>query len=177
MQNRTELRGSFLVLSKGKAIQFVRTRGFSKLTRFRRTENLVNPFVWTWTWLNTSNQNITTRKSQLDKPQRPFREGRHHYPCVDIATPEPQTSGKRCPLTGAKMPKIGKNEGFRSQKNPHFPPPQKRALRVKKSHFPCRALYRNGDFLTRSALFWGGGKWGFFDFETLFSRFWGFWPL
>ena len=50
-QNRTEFRGSFLVLSKGKATKFVRTRGFSKLTRFRNTGNLVNPLFWTWTWL------------------------------------------------------------------------------------------------------------------------------
>ena len=40
-QNRTELRGSFLILSKGKATKFARTRGFSKLTRFRNTESLV----------------------------------------------------------------------------------------------------------------------------------------
>ena len=41
-----------VVFSKGKATNFVRTRGFSKLTRFRNTENLVNPFFfWTWTWL------------------------------------------------------------------------------------------------------------------------------
>ena len=33
-----------VVLSKGKATKFVRTRGFSKLTRFRNTENLANPF-------------------------------------------------------------------------------------------------------------------------------------
>ena len=37
--------------SKGKATKFIRTRGFSKLTRFRNTENLVNPLFWTWTWL------------------------------------------------------------------------------------------------------------------------------
>ena len=37
--------------SKGKATKFVRTRGFSKLSRFRNTENLVNPLFWTWTWL------------------------------------------------------------------------------------------------------------------------------
>ena len=50
-QNQTQLRGPFLVFSKGQATKFVRTRGFSKLARFRNTENLVNPFVWTWTWL------------------------------------------------------------------------------------------------------------------------------
>ena len=41
-----------VVLSKGKATKkVVRTRGFSKLTRFRNTENSVNPLFWTWTWL------------------------------------------------------------------------------------------------------------------------------
>ena len=49
-QNRTELR---VALSIGKATKFVRTRGFIKLTRFRITENLVNPLFWTWTWLKT----------------------------------------------------------------------------------------------------------------------------
>ena len=34
-----------------KATKFVRTRGFSKLTLLRNTGNLVNPLVWTWTWL------------------------------------------------------------------------------------------------------------------------------
>ena len=46
----------------------------------------------------------------------------------------PLALGIRLPLTGVKIPKIGKR-GFRSQKNPHFPPPQKRALWVKKSPF------------------------------------------
>ena len=48
--SRTELWGSFVVLSMGKATKFVRTWGFSKVTRFRNTENLVNPLFWTWTW-------------------------------------------------------------------------------------------------------------------------------
>ena len=37
--------------SNGQATKFVRTRGFSKLTRFSHTENLVNPLFGTWTWL------------------------------------------------------------------------------------------------------------------------------
>ena len=41
--------------------------------------------------------------------------------------------GIRLPLTGPKSPKSGK-DGFRV-KNPHFPPPQKRVFRVKKSPF------------------------------------------
>ena len=80
------------------------------------------------------------------------------------------------PLTGVKIPKIGKR-GFRSQKTPISQHPRKGHSESKNPHFPCSALYRNGDFLTQSALFWGAGKWGFFDSETLFSRFWGFWPL
>ena len=40
----------------------------------------------------------------------------------------------RPPCIGVKHPKIGKR-WFRSRKNPHFPPPQKRASRVKKTHF------------------------------------------
>ena len=31
----------------------LRDRGFSKLTRFRNTENSVNPLFWTWTWFKT----------------------------------------------------------------------------------------------------------------------------
>ena len=52
-----------------------------------------------------------------------------------------------------KSPKSGK-EGFRSPKNPHFPPPQKRVFRVKKSPFLYRALQ---------------GKWGFCWLGTPFS--------
>ena len=46
--NRTELRGSLLVLSIGKATKFVRTRGFSELTRCRNTENSVNALLWSF---------------------------------------------------------------------------------------------------------------------------------
>ena len=67
---------------------------------------------------------------------------------IGFSTPN---SGIRLPLTGFKIAKIGKR-GFQSQKK-HFLPPQ------------------------TSTLFWGGRKWGFFDSETLFSRFWGVWPL
>ena len=82
----------------------------------------------------------------------------------------------RCELRLRKSfaPYRGRNPQNREKrvsesKNPRFPPRQKRVFRVKRSHFPCRALYRNGDFLTRNTLCWGGGKWGFFDSETLFS--------
>ena len=66
--------------------------------------------------------------------------------------------------------KSGK-EGFGVKKPPFHPTSEKNP------NFPCGALYRNRDFLTRDSLFWGGGKWGFFDSKTLFSWFWGFWPL
>ena len=77
--------------------------------------------------------------------------------------------GIRLPLAGAKIPKIGKR-GFRSQKKPHFLQPQIGRPESKNPHF-YRALQG------KWGLFWGGWKWGFFDSETLFSRFWGFWPL
>ena len=86
---------------------------------------------------------------------------------------EAQTLRMRLPLTGVKNPKIGKR-GFRSQKTPISPHPRKGRLESKNPHFYTGHHRENGDFLTRDALFWGGGKWGFFDSETLFSRFWGF---
>ena len=65
----------------------------------------------------------------------------------------------RDPVQGSKSPKSGK-EG-----------PGKRRFESENPLFstgagPCR---ENGDFLTRNALFWGEGKWGFFGSETLFS--------
>ena len=77
------------------------------------------------------------------------------------------------PIQGSKTTKIGKR-GFRSQKTPISPHPRKGRLESKNPHFYTGHHMENGDFLTRDALFWGGGKWGFFDSETLFSRFWGF---
>ena len=58
-------------------------------------------------------------------------------------------------------------------KNPISRHPRKGCSELKNPHFPGSALCRNGDFLTQGALFWGGRKWGLFDSETLFSRFWG----
>ena len=40
----------------------------------------------------------------------------------------------------------------------------------KHPHVPCSALYRNEVFLTQTALFWEGGKWGLFNSATLFFR-------
>ena len=79
----------------------------------------------------------------------------------------------------ASQSQIAKSLRFRCAKqNPKI---GKRGCRSQKSHpgkgrseSPCSALYRNGDFLSQSALFWVGGKWGSFDSRTLFSRFWGF---
>ena len=82
--------------------------------------------------------------------------------------------GVRLPLTGAEIPKIGKR-GFRSQKTPISHYPRKGCSKSKNPHFPCSALYRNGDFLARNTLFWGG-KWGLFGSEALFSRFCRFRP-
>ena len=45
------------------------------------------------------------------------------------------------------------------------------------AHFSTGHHRENGDFLPRNALVWGEGKWGVSDSETLFSWFWGFWPL
>ena len=78
-----------------------------------------------------------------------------------------------CPLQGSKSPRSGK-EGFGVKKNPFPTTPEKGVPSPKNPHFPCSALYGNGDFLAQSAFFYNGGKWGFFDSETFFSGFWGF---
>ena len=85
-------------------------------------------------------------------------------------------------IRNAFAPYRGRNPQNREKrvsesKNPHFPPPQKRVFRVKNPHVYTERYKENGDFLTRNTLFWGGGKWGFLDSETLFPRFWGFRPL
>ena len=82
----------------------------------------------------------------------------------------------RRPCTGVKIPKIGKR-GFRGQKTPISRCSRKGRFESKNPHFSTGLHKENGDFLTQIALFWGIGKWEFFDPETLFSRFWGFWPL
>ena len=53
---------------------------------------------------------------------------------------------------GPNPPKSGK-EGFGVKKLP-FPS----GFESQNPHFPCGALYRNGDFLTQSALSWGNGS-------------------
>ena len=59
----------------------------------------------------------------------------------------------RPPPTGVRITKSG-NEGFGVKKLPFPSAPEKGALSQKFPHFPCGALYRNGDLLTQSALFW-----------------------
>ena len=83
---------------------------------------------------------------------------------------------KRRHCTGVKIPKIGKR-GFRGQKTPISHRLRQGRFESKNPHFSTGLHKENGDFSTQSALFWGDGKWEFFDPETLFSRFWGFWPL
>ena len=80
-------------------------------------------------------------------------------------------------LYRGQKPQNREKRGFRSRKTPISPHPRKGCFESKNPHFYTRHHKENGGFLTRNAHFWGGGKWGFFDSETLFSRFWGFWPL
>ena len=79
----------------------------------------------------------------------------------------------RRPCTEVKIPKIGKR-GFRGQKTPISHQPGKGQFESENPRFSTGHDKENGDFLTQIALFQVGGKWGFFDPETLFSRFWGF---
>ena len=53
-------------------------------------------------------------------------------------------------------PKIGKR-GFRSRKTPISPHPRKQRFESKNPHFYTGHHKENGDFLTRSAHFWGWG--------------------
>ena len=48
--------------------------------------------------------------------------------------------------------------------------PEKGVPSQKNPHFPHSALYRNGDFLTQAALFWGGRKRGFQPLRTIFGH-------
>ena len=88
---------------------------------------------------------------------------------------EVQVADQRLPLTGAQIPKIGKR-GFRSQKTPISPHPKKGRSESKNPHFYAEHYKENGDFLTRSALFWGGVKWGFLTPKPPFPDFGDFGP-
>ena len=83
--------------------------------------------------------------------------------------------GIRLALTRAEIPKIGKR-GFRSQKTPISHHPRKGRSESKNPHFYTEHYKENGDFLTRSALFWGGGKWGFLTPKPSFPDFGDFGP-
>ena len=77
---------------------------------------------------------------------------------------------KRRQCTGVKIPKIGKR-GCRGQKTPFSHRLRKGRFESKNPHFSLGLHKENGNFSTQSALFWGDGKWEFFDPKTLFSRF------
>ena len=81
----------------------------------------------------------------------------------------------RPPLTGVKIPKIRKR-GFRGRKTPISPCPRKGHFESKNPHFPCVALYRNGDVLPRNTLLWGGGNVGFSTPKPSFPDFGDFDP-
>ena len=68
--------------------------------------------------------------------------------------------GIRLPLTGAKIPTIGKR-GFQIQRNPIPCNPRKGALSQKIPNSIHGTTGKVG-FLTRNALFWGGGDFGDF---------------
>ena len=63
------------------------------------------------------------------------------------------------PLTGAEIRKIGKR-GFGVTPIPHHP--RKGRSESKNPHFYTEHYKEKGEFSTRSPLFWGGGKRGFF---------------
>ena len=99
-QNRTELRGSFLGLSKGKATKFARTRGFSTLTRFRNTENLVTPLFLDMDVVKTlSITSLLVVFPRFLTPYRPMNTtSRDPYP--------PSSRDPRDPLPAATPPPL-----------------------------------------------------------------------
>ena len=75
----------------------------------------------------------------------------------------------RLPLTGVRIPKIGSQ----SQKTAISPPtPEKGVSSQNTPHFYTGKM----GFLTRSALFWGRGNWGFSTPEPSFTDFGDFDP-
>ena len=76
----------------------------------------------------------------------------------------------------APSPILGK-EGFGVKPTPISQCPRNGRFESKNPQFSTGPHKENGDFLTQSAHFWDTRKWEFFDPETLFSRFWRFWPL
>ena len=80
--------------------------------------------------------------------------------------------GLRLPLAGIKIPKIGKR-GFRCKKTSHFPPPKKGCPESKNPQFLYRALQGKWGFFDSEYPFLRWWEMAVFDSETLFSRFWG----
>ena len=77
----------------------------------------------------------------------------HSPRCVPLC---PHQLGTRLPLTGVKIPKIGKR-GFQSQKNPFSPTSEKGALSQKIPVSTQSAQGKWGFFLTQNALSGVGG--------------------
>ena len=69
-----------------------------------------------------------------------------------------------------------RERGFRGQKTPISQCSRKGRFESKNPHVPTGLHKENGDFSTQIALFWGIGKWEFFDPETLFPDFGDFDP-
>ena len=96
----------------------------------------------------SGNIKVTSRLTTVRNPFAPYRGH------------TPQNREKRASDSTKKKyishhPRKGRSE---SKKTPHF----------------YAGHYRgNGDFWTQNTLFWGGGKRGFLNPKTLFSRFWG----
>ena len=82
--------------------------------------------------------------------------------------------GIRLPLTGAKIPQIGRR-GFLGRKTPIFSPTPEKAISSKQKNTTGQYM-ENGDFVTRNALFWGRGKWVFLTSERSFPAFGDFDP-
>ena len=77
---------------------------------------------------------------------------------------------------GQKLP--NREKRVSESKNPHFPPHQKRAFRVKKSPFLQRAPHGNWGFIDSKRPFFGvGGKGGFSTPRPSFPDSGGLWPL
>ena len=134
--------------------------------------------------------------------QKKTRKGRTGY--MPLGTLGLRT---RWPCTGVKIPKESEKEGFwvsdeekqllqnplnfsevapevrsavhtaalrlRVEKPPFLAHPEKGCSSQPIAFFPVVTCRKRGDCLTQIALF----QWGFFDPETLFSRFWRVWPL
>ena len=90
-----------------------------------------------------------------------------------FASGRPLSLRTRRPCTGVKIHKIRKR-GFQGQKTPISHQPGKGHCESENAHFSTGHHRENGDFLTQIAPFRGGGKWGFFDPDFLFSWFCGF---